>query len=413
MAKFKDRLAHAWNAFNGDTALQNPTSPTTSFGRPDKNLLTYNTEKSVVSAIYSRIAMDVAAIDIKHVKVDENGRFVDEVKSGLNRCLSIEANIDQSGRALVQDIVMTMFDEGTAVVVPIETDLNPNQTGGYDIKNLRVGKVVKWGPQHVTVSVYNESVGKRQDITLSKRHVAIIDNPLYAVMNEPNSTLKRLIRKINMLDTQDAKTAAGKLDLIIQLPYAIKSETRRKQAQDRREEIEVQLTNSSHGIAYVDAAEKITQLNRPAENTLLEQIDTLTSQLYAQLGLTESVFNGTASEVEMLNYYNRSIEPILSAITEGMIRKFLTQTAITQGHSIKYFRDPFKLVPVKELAEISDKFTRNEIVTSNEIRAIIGYKPSSDPEADELRNKNLNKADNMPTGQNGIEEEEEDYVTEQ
>lgn len=408
MAKFTDRLAHAWNAFTQPEVEKTIHYGGQTFGRPDRNLMHISNEQSIVGTIYNKIATDVAAIDMKHVRVDENDRFVEEIQSGLNRCLSLEANIDQSGRALIQDAVQTMFDEGTAVIVPIDTSLNPMETGGYDINNMRVGKIVKWLPQHVTVSVYNEKSGKREDITLPKKMVAIIDNPFYAVMNEPNSTLKRLTRKINMLDRQDAKMTSGKLDLIIQLPYAIKTEAKKKQADERKKDIEVQLQNSTHGIAYIDAAEKITQLNRPAENTLLEQIDSLTNQLYAQLGLTESVFNGTANEAEMLNYYNRSIEPILTTIAESMKRKFLTRTAITQGQSIKFFRDPFKLVPVKELAEIADKFTRNEIITSNEVRAIIGYKPSTDPEADELRNKNLNKADNVSEGQNGIKEVEDE-----
>ena len=391
--KLSTRLQHAWSAFTNK-----PTAPVYrdlgqgSSIRPDRTTLSYGNERSIVQSIYTRLGIDVASVNIQHVRHDQNGRYTDIVNSGLQTCLTVEANIDQSGRALLQDIAMSMFDEGSVAIVPVETNLNPTLTGGYDILSLRTGKIIEWYPQHVRVKLYNDKTGLKEEIMLPKKVVAIIENPLYSVMNEPNSTLKRLIRKLNLLDANDEKASSGKLDIIIQLPYSIKSEMRKNQAEDRRKDIEAQLTGSAYGIAYIDGTEKITQLNRPAENNLMGQIEYLTSMLYSQLGLTESIFNGTADEKEMLNYYNRTIEPILSAVVEGMDRKFLTKTARTQGQRLQFFRDPFKLVPVTELANIADKFTRNEILSSNEIRSIIGYKPSTDPSADALRNKNINQA---------------------
>lgn len=386
------RLQHAWNAFlNRDT-----TSFTRDYGssygsRPDRSKLRMGNEKSIISSIYTRIGIDVAAVSVQHVRIDQNGRFTEVIPSGLQECLTVQANIDQSGRALIQDAVMSMFDEGSVAIVPVETTLDPKVSGGYDISNLRVGNITEWFPQHVRVRLYNERIGQREDVILPKKMVAIIENPLYAVMNEPNSTLKRLIHKLNLLDGIDEQSSSGKLDLIFQLPYVIKTAARKEQAEIRRKDIEMQLAGSKYGIAYTDGSEKVTQLNRPAENNLMSQITYLTSMLYSQLGLTESVFDGTADEKVMLNYYNRTVEPILSAITDAMRRVFLTKTARTQGQAIMYFREPFKLVPVNDLAEIADKFTRNEILSSNEIRAVIGYKPVADGRADELRNKNLNE----------------------
>lgn len=388
---FTSRLQHAWNAFQNKG-----TSYTDDYGgsygnRPDRKQLRFGNEKSIISSIYTRIGIDVAAVSIQHVRIDANGRFTETIPGGLQECLTIQANIDQSGRALVQDIVMSMFDEGCVAVVPVETTLDPKQSGSYDIQNLRTGSITEWFPAHVRVRLYNERTGQKEDVILPKSVVAIIENPLYAVMNEPNSTLKRLIHKLNLLDGIDEQSGSGKLDLIFQLPYVIKTAARKEQAELRRKDIEMQLAGSKYGIAYTDGSEKVTQLNRPAENNLMSQITYLTSMLYSQLGLTESVFDGTADEKVMLNYYNRTVEPILSAITDSMKRVFLTKTARTQGQSIMYFREPFKLVPVNDLAEIADKFTRNEILSSNEIRAVIGYKPVDDSRADELRNKNLNE----------------------
>jgi hypothetical protein len=329
---------------------------------------------------------------IKHVRLDENGRFKEEINSGLQNCLNVEANIDQTGRAFLQDVVMSMLDEGCVAIVPVDTTVNPKISGSYEINTMRTGKIIEWYPAHVRVRVYNERKGIHEEITLPKSSVAIIENPLYAVINEPNSTMQRLIRKLNLLDVVDEQTSSGKLDLIIQLPYVIKSEARRKQAEERRKDIEMQLSGSKYGIAYTDGTERITQLNRPAENNLMKQVEYLTSMLYSQLGLTQSIMDGSADEKTMLNYYNRTIEPILSAIVDEMKRKFLTKTARSQNQTVMYFRDPFKLVPVENIAEIADKFTRNEIMTSNEIRQIVGMKPSNDPGADELRNKNLNQS---------------------
>lgn len=391
--KLTDRLQHAWSALT-----RAPTNiPSYNLGvgdayRPDRRRLTRGNERSIVNAIYNRIAMDVAAVDIKHVKLDENHRFLDEVDSGLNNILALDANIDQTGRAFVQDIVMSMFDEGVVALMPIETNVTPNETGSFDIKSMRTAKVVEWYPKHVKLRFYNENTGKPTELIMHKRNVGIIENPFYSVMNEPNSTLQRLIRKLNLLDVVDEQSSAGKLDLIIQLPFVVKSDTRKAQAEKRRKDIEMQLAGSKYGIAYTDATEKITQLNRPVENNLMKQVEFLTSTLYGQLGLTEEILKGTADEKTMLNYYNSTIEPILSAIADELKRKFLTKTARTQGQSIEYFKDPFKLVPVNNIADIADKFTRNEIMTSNELRQVIGIKPSDDPKADMLVNSNLNQS---------------------
>ena len=391
--KFTDRLQHAWSALTrAPTALPYRDLGTADSIRPDRRRFTRGNERSIVTSIYNRIAMDVAAVDIKHVRLDENDRFLDEIDSGLNNVLQLDANIDQTGRALIQDLVMSMFDEGVAALMPIETTVAPTGTGAFDILAMRTAKIIEWYPKHVKLEFYNEETGKHSQIIMSKRNVAIIENPFYAVMNEPNSTLKRLIRKLNLLDYVDEQTSAGKLDLIIQLPYELKTDSRRNQAEQRRKDIEMQLAGSKYGIAYTAATEKVTQLNRPIENNLLKQIESLTSTLYGQLGLTEEIFKGTADEKTMLNYYNSTIEPILSAITNELKRKFLSKTARTQGQSIEFFKDPFKLVPVNNIAEIADKFTRNEIMTSNEIRQVIGIKPSDDPKADMLINSNLNQS---------------------
>ena len=386
------RLKHAWNAFmNRDPTEVDYDIGPAYYYRPDRPRLTRGNERSIVTAVYNRIALDVSDIDIRHVRLDENGRYIEDIDSGLNNCLTVEANIDQTGKAFIQDVVMSMLDEGCVAIVPVDTTLNPKITGSYDINSMRTGKIIQWYPQHVKVNLYNDKTGRKEEVTLPKSMVAIIENPLYAVMNEPNSTLQRLIRKLNLLDYVDEQTGAGKLDLIIQLPYVIKSNARRQQAEDRRADIERQLKDSKYGIAYTDSTERITQLNRPVENNLMKQIEYLTSMLYSQLGINQTVLDGTADEKTMLNYTNRSIGPIISAIVDEMKRKFLTKTARSQMQSIRYFKDPFKLVPVNEIAEISDKLTRNEIASSNEIRQIIGWKPSQDPAADELRNKNLNQ----------------------
>ena len=390
---FRSRLQHSWNVFANKDIAKEPYYRGASFSsRPDKAIMRMGNERSIVSSIYNRLAIDTAAISISHIKKDQNGRFTKTMVSPLNECLRTEANIDQTGRELIQDIAMSMFDEGVVAVVPTDTDFDPNISNSYIIESMRTGKIVEWLPEHVRVNLYNEKTGLREDVIVPKKTVAIIENPLYSVMNTPNSTLQRLIHKLNLLDAIDSQSGSGKLDILIQLPYVIKNEARRKQAEKRRKMIEEQLVDSKYGIAYTDGTEKVTQLNRPAENNLMGQIEYLTSMLYSQLGLTENVFNGTAEEAELLNYYNRTIEPILSAITEEMVRKFLTKTARTQGQSITYYREPFKLVPAGQLAEIVDKFSRNEILSSNEIRAEIGYKPVEDERADELRNKNLNQA---------------------
>lgn len=386
---FGSRLKHAWNAFNGN-ALMNYQNLGMSYAyRTDRPRLSRGNERSIVTSVYNRIALDVAALKIQHVRLDENERFISVIQDGLNNCLTVEANIDQTARAFIQDVVISMFDEGSVAIVPVDTTTNPNITGSYDIQSMRVGQILDWYPMHVRVRVYNELSGKKEDIVLPKSTVAIIENPLYAVINEPNSTMQRLIRKLNLLDVIDEQSGSGKLDLIIQLPYVIKTEARRQQAENRRKDIEGQLAGSKYGIAYTDGTERITQLNRSVNNNLMTQIEYLTSMLYSQLGITQSILDGTADEKTMLNYNNRTIEPIISAIVDEMKRKFLTKTARSQLQSISFFRDPFKLVPVNNIAEIADKFTRNEIMTSNEIRQVVGMKPSDDPRADELRNKNL------------------------
>ena len=384
------RLRHAWNAFrNRDPTDQFKDIGASYYYRPDRVRLTRGNERSIVTSIYNRIAIDVASIDIKHCRLDDNERFVSEIDSNLNSCLTLEANIDQTARAFRQDIVMSMFDEGCVAIVPVDTTLDPNKTNSYDILSMRTGKILEWYPQHVKVRVYNEKTGRKEDITVPKSTVGIIENPLYSIINEPNSTMQRLIRKLSLLDITDEQTASGKLDLIIQLPYVIKTEARRQQAENRRKDIEMQLASSKYGIAYTDGTERITQLNRSVENNLLKQIESLTSTLYSQLGITQAILDGTADEKTMLNYNNRTIEPIVSAIVDEMKRKFLTKTARSQKQTILFFRDPFKLVPVNDIAEIADKFTRNEITTSNEIRQIIGLKPSDDPKADQLINSNI------------------------
>lgn len=402
------RLKHAWNAFlNRDpTVVYRDIGSGYSY-RPDRLRLTRGNERSIVTSVYNRIALDVAAINIRHVQLDDEECFLGVVNSDLNKCLSLEANLDQTGRAFIQDMVMSMMDEGCIAIVPIDTDDDPDDTEGYKIYSMRVGRIRDWYPAHVRVEVYNESKGRKQDIVVPKKTIGIVENPLYAVINEPNSTMQRLIRKLNLLDAVDEQSSAGKLDLIIQLPYVIKSDARRQQAEQRRRDIEQQLAGSKYGIAYVDGTEKITQLNRSLENNLMKQIEYLTNMLYSQLGITQSILDGTADEKTMLNYYNRTIEPIISAITDEMKRKFLSKTARSQRKSIMFFRDPFKLVPVGELAEISDKFTRNEIASSNEIRQVIGWKPSSDPKADELRNSNLSSPDNSVSGNNAVAGSEE------
>ena len=392
--RMRDRLQHAWNAFvYNDNTYTNPQNlGGFSTFKPDRVHFSRGVEKSIVTSVYNRLALDVASLAIKHVRLDENGRYMEEVNSGLQNCLNVEANIDQTGRAFLQDVVMSMLDEGCVAIVPVDTTVNPAVSGSYEINTLRTGKILEWYPAHVRIRVYNDKKGIHEEITLPKSSVAIIENPLYAVINEPNSTMQRLIRKLNLLDVVDEQTSSGKLDLIIQLPYVIKSEARRRQAEERRKDIEMQLSGSKYGIAYTDGTERITQLNRPAENNLMKQVEYLTSMLYSQLGLTQSIMDGSADEKTMLNYYNRTIEPIIAAIVDEMKRKFLTKTARSQRQTVMYFRDPFKLVPVNEIAEIADKFTRNEIMTSNEIRQVVGMRPSDDPSADELRNKNLNQS---------------------
>lgn len=389
-----DRLQHAWNAFfyNDNTYVNPQNLGGFSTFRPDRVHFSRGVEKSIVTSVYNRIALDATSIAIKHVRLDDNGRFLEEMDSGLQNCLNVEANIDQTGRAFLQDVVMSMLDEGCVAIVPVDTTIDPAKSGSYEINTLRTGKILEWYPAHVRVRVYNDQKGIHEEVTLPKSMVGIIENPLYAVINEPNSTMQRLIRKLSLLDVVDEQTSSGKLDLIIQLPYVIKTDARKKQADERRKDIEMQLAGSKYGIAYTDGTEKITQLNRPAENNLMKQVEYLTGMLYSQLGLTQSIMDGSANDKTMLNYYNRTIEPILAAIVDELKRKFLTKTARTQKQTIMYFRDPFKLVPVNDIAEIADKFTRNEIMTSNEIRQIVGMKPSDDPSADELRNKNLNQS---------------------
>ena len=389
---FGSRLKHAWDVFRSrePTRYYSDTGPSYYY-RPDRVRFTKGNERSIVTSVYNRIALDVSSISIKHCKLDENGRYMSDINSGLNECLNLQANIDQTGRAFIQDVVMSMLDEGCVALVPVDTTFDPELTGSYDIQSMRTGKIIEWYPEHVKVQVYNEKTGKKEDVTVPKSIVAIIENPLYAVINEPNSTMQRLVRKLSLMDVTDEQTASGKLDLIIQLPYVIKTEARRQQADQRRKDIEMQLAGSKYGIAYTDGTEHITQLNRSVENNLMKQVEYLTNMLYSQLGITQTILDGTADEQTMLNYYSRTIEPIISAITDEMKRKFLTKTARTQMQSIMFFRDPFKLVPVNNIAEIADKFTRNEIMTSNEIRQIVGLKPSKDPKADKLINSNISQ----------------------
>ena len=389
---FSTRFKHAWNAFFNRDPTYNFRDVGIGYSyRPDRPRLTRGNERSIVTSVYNRIALDASAIDIQHVRLDDNGRFLNVIDSTLNSCFTLEANVDQTGRAFMQDVVMSMLDEGCVAIVPIDTDIDPEE-GSYDILTVRTAKILEWYPRSIRVRAYNDRTGQQEDIMFSKDVAAIIENPLYAVMNEPNSTMQRLIRKLNLLDVMDEQNSSGKLDLIIQLPYVVKTEARRQQAEKRRKDIENQLTGSKYGIAYTDGTEHITQLNRAVENNLMSQVEYLTSMLYSQLGITQGIMDGTADDKTMLNYYNRTIEPILSAIVDEMKRKFLTKTARTQKQSIEFFRDPFKLVPVSEISEIADKMTRNEIMTSNEIRQVIGMKPSDDPSADELRNKNLNQS---------------------
>lgn len=398
---FGSRLKHAWNAFTGNVQMNYRDLGMSYSYRADRPRMSRGNERSIVTSVYNRIALDVAALNVQHVRLDENGRFLSVINDGLNNCLTLEANVDQTARSFVQDVVISMFDEGSVAIVPVDTTTDPNVSGSYDIQSLRVGQILDWYPQHIRARVYNEQTGRKEDIVVPKSAVAIIENPLYAVINEPNSTMQRLIRKLNLLDVIDEQSGSGKLDLIIQLPYVIKTEARRKQAENRRKDIENQLSGSKYGIAYTDGTEHITQLNRSVNNNLMSQIEYLTSMLYSQLGITQSILDGTADEKTMLNYNNRTIEPIISAIVDEMKRKFLTKTARSQHQSISFFRDPFKLVPVNDIAEIADKFTRNEIMTSNEIRQVVGMKPSEDPRADELRNKNLS----APSGSDQQSEE--------
>lgn len=392
---FIDRLSHAWNAFRDREVIEEYVAPTQGGGysyRPDQRYYYVQNDKSIVGSIYNRLSIDVAALDFRHIKEDENEFFKENVLSTLDYCLTTEANIDQTGRELIGNIAMSLFTDGYCAVVPVDTSINPKESGGYNILTLRVGKIVQWYPEYVRVDLYDDRTSMHKQILLPKRQVAIITNPLYSVMNKPNSTLQRLIHKLHLLDVIDSQSGSGKLDLIIQLPYVIKSKARQEQAEQRRKDIEFQLKDSKYGIAYTDGTERITQLNRPAENNLMSQIEYLTRMVYSQLGINEAIFNGTATEEEMLNYYNRTIEPVCTAIVEEFRRKFLTKTARTQGQTIQFFRNPFKLVPVNKIAEIADKFTRNEILSPNEIRAVVGYKPSSDPHADELRNRNISAA---------------------
>lgn len=407
---FGSRLKHAWNAFRNKDQPVNYVNIGTGYShRPDRIRLTRGNERSIVTSIFNRIAIDTAQINIRHVRLDDSDRYLSDIDSALNKCLSLEANIDQTGRAFVQDIVMSMLDEGCVAIVPVDTSFNPKVTGSYDIETMRTGKILDWYPQHVRIRLYNDKRGEKEEILVPKSIVAIVENPLYAVINEPNSTMQRLIRKLNLLDTIDEQSSSGKLDLIIQLPYVIKSEARRQQAERRRKDIEDQLSGSKFGIAYTDGTERVIQLNRSVENNLMSQIEYLTSMLYSQLGITQSILDGTADDKTMLNYFNQTVEPILSAIVDEMKRKFLTKTARSQKQSIEFFRDPFKLVSVNEMPEIADKLTRNEIMTSNEVRQRIGMKPADDPGANELRNKNLSS----PSGEEYAPTEPVNYETSQ
>lgn len=396
MVSFSQTMKHAYNAFTTNTPGNQPAVSDAHFGmssygsRPDR-VRNFNTlgERSIITSIYTRLSIDIASIQIRHVKLDDQSRFMENMDSGLNNCLTVEANIDQGARDFRQDIAMTLCSKGVLAIVPIDTSVDPTKSSSYDIRTARVGEIVSWYPRHVKVSLYNDQLGRREEVLIEKRNVAIVTNPLYSIMNEPNSTLQRLIRKLNLLDSVDEASASGKLDMIIQLPYVIKSEARKQQAEQRRTDLEDQLKGSKYGVAYTDGTEKITQLNRPAENNLMAQITYLTEQLYGQLGLTEDILNGTADEKTMLNYWNRTIEPMTAAITEAMHRSFLTKTARTQKQAIRFFRDPFRLVPIENIAEIADKFTRNEIMTSNEFRQVVGMVPSTDPKADQLVNSNM------------------------
>lgn len=401
------RIQRGWNAFRN----RDPTTDYRDYGesyyyRPDRPMFTRGNERSIATSVYNRIALDASSIVIQHVRLDENSRFSSVINSGLNNCLNLDANLDQTGRAFLQDVVMSMLDEGCVALIPVITDVNPDDTSSYEILSMRTGRIIEWRPAHVKVRAYNELTGRKEDLILPKSTVAIVENPLYAVINEPNSTMQRLIRKLSLLDVTDEQTASGKLDLIIQLPYVIKTPARQQQAEDRRKAIEMQLASSKYGIAYTDGTERITQLNRPAENNLMKQIEYLTNLLYSQLGITQTIMDGTADDKTMLNYYSRTIEPIVSAIVDELKRKFLTKTARSQGQSIMFFRDPFKLVPVNDLAELADKFTRNEIMTSNEIRQIVGMKPSDDPKADELKNSNISESKQEAQEQLDVVDEE-------
>ena len=411
-SEFRSRVKNGWNAFfmNKDPTRNGYGIGTSYSYRPDRPRFSRGNERSIITAIFNRIALDVSSIDIRHCELDDNGRFKTIRNSGLNDCLTLEANLDQTGRAFIQDVVMSMLDEGCVAIVPVDTTLNPYDTSSFDILSLRTGKILEWYPAHVKVRVYNERTGNKEEIILPKKNVGIVENPLYAVINEPNSTMQRLAKKLALLDMVDDKNSSGKLDLIVQLPYIIKNQARREQAENRRKDIEMQLTGSKYGIAYTDGSEKITQLNRPVENNLQSQVEYLTNMVYSQLSFTQSILDGTADEKTMLNYTNRCVEPIVSAIVDEMKRKFLSKTARTQKQTIMFFRDPFKLVPVNDIAEIADKMTRNEIMTANEIRQVIGMKPADDPKADQLINSNISQAKQEAQNQgkevtNGILEE--------
>lgn len=405
---FGSRLKHAWSIFmNKDPSMIKHNLGISYYTRPDRPRFTRGNEKSLITSVLNRIALDASAISIRHVRLDENGRYEEEIKSGLNSCLRLEANIDQTARAFMQDVYMSLFDEGCVAIVPIDTTLNPKDTNSYDILSMRTGKILEWRPRHIKVRLYNDQTGRYEDVMVPKHTVAILENPFYSVMNEPNSTMQRLVRKLNLLDAIDEQSGSGKLDLIIQLPYVIKTDARRKQAESRRQDIEDQLSGSKYGIAYTDGTERITQLNRPVENNLLKQVEYLTNLMFSQLGMTQAIMDGTADEKTMLNYNNRLIEVLVSTVVDEMKRKFLTKTARSQNQSIEFFIDPFKLVPAQELAEIVDKFTRNEVMSSNEFRQVVGLKPSKDPKADELRNKNINQtnsevAANIETRTNSV-----------
>lgn len=407
MPAFTDRLVHAWNAFMNKDPTGRKYTGRGDYYRPDRIRFSRGNERSIVTSVYNRISMDAAAIDIRHVRLDEDERYVSDIKSSLNNCLTVEANIDQTARAFRQDVVMSMLDEGCVAIVPVDTTDDPEITGAYDIDSFRTGKITEWHPYWVRVEVYNERTGCKQEISMNKSAISIVENPLFAVINEPNSTMQRLIRKLNLLDAVDEQSSSGKLDLIIQLPYVIKTDARRQQAEQRRKDIEEQLSGSKYGIAYTDGTEHITQLNRAVENNLMKQIEYLTSMLYSQLGITQGILDGSADEKTMMNYYSRTIEPIMSAIVDEMKRKFLTKTARSQLQSIAFFRNPFKLVPVNDMAEIADKFTRNEILSSNEIRQLIGMKPSKDPKADQLVNSNISQPSDNPEDKKDSESNEE------